>query len=78
MHIGVTGMARSWSCVQRVLCKIPSVAQFEWRISGQARPWLKTNNVSTTCKQILREEEPASFNCCIVTGDGDNDDDADN
>lgn len=37
-----------------------------------------THSVSAICKQILREEEPAPFNSSAVTGDGDNDNHADN
>lgn len=27
--------------------------------------------MSTSYKQVLGQEEPASFNCCVVTGDDD-------
>lgn len=53
------------------------MAQFGWRVSDLT---LDENNcnVSAACKQILREGEPKSFNCCAVIGDGDNEIDADN
>ena len=44
-----------------------------WMEGKWASLMLAGNNVSTSCKQILKEERPASFNCCVVTGDDDND-----
>ena len=78
MHVGAARTAKSWARIQRVPCKIPNGA-LGWR-GMWARVTLDENkhNVSAICKQIPREEEPASFNSCAVVGDGDNDDRADN
>lgn len=42
-----------------------------WMEGKWASLTLAEDNVSSSYKQILRQEEPASFNCCVVTGDDD-------
>lgn len=74
--MGVAGTAKTWVCVQRVTCTIPSMAQFGWRVSDLTLDENRSN-VLAAYKQILWEEESKSFNCCAVIGDGNNDNDAD-